>query len=240
MEVFMAESIPYEKGLTFEKVWAMFQETDKKFQETDKKFQKDMEQMRENLEQSRKEADREMRETREQMRESWEQSRKEAEQRRKAIDQQIDRVSKQMGDLHNSFGKLAEHLVAPGIAKRFNKLGFHFDDISPGGIRILDETGTNILTEIDLLLNNMEHVIALEVKSTPAEKDIAHHLKRLEILRWYMDKKKDKRKILGGIAGAIFPAKVKALTIEAGLYVLEQSGDTMKIEIPEGFKPREW
>jgi hypothetical protein len=31
---------PEYAGLTFEKVWAMFQETDKKFQETDKKFQK--------------------------------------------------------------------------------------------------------------------------------------------------------------------------------------------------------
>lgn len=29
----------YERPLTFEKVWAMFQETDKKFQDTDKKFQ---------------------------------------------------------------------------------------------------------------------------------------------------------------------------------------------------------
>lgn len=30
---------PDSSGLTFEKVWQMFQETDKKFQETDKKFQ---------------------------------------------------------------------------------------------------------------------------------------------------------------------------------------------------------
>lgn len=36
-----------EIGLTFEKVWTMFQETDKKFQETDKKFQETEKQMRE-------------------------------------------------------------------------------------------------------------------------------------------------------------------------------------------------
>lgn len=28
--------------------------------------------------------------------------------------------------------------------------------------------------------------------------------------------------------------------IEAGLFVIEQSGDTMKIDVPEGFQPREW
>ncbi len=36
-----------ESSLTFEKVWAMFQETDKKFQETDKKFQETEKQMKE-------------------------------------------------------------------------------------------------------------------------------------------------------------------------------------------------
>ncbi|MDR0586143.1 MAG: hypothetical protein LBG26_02785, partial [Treponema sp.] len=34
-----AVPLPGYEGLSFEKVWAMFQETDKKFQETDRKFQ---------------------------------------------------------------------------------------------------------------------------------------------------------------------------------------------------------
>jgi hypothetical protein len=38
----------------------------------------------------------------------------------------------------------------------------------------------------------------------------------------------------------VFPAEVKEATIEAGMYVIEQSGDTVRISIPEGFKPREW
>ena len=29
-------------------------------------------------------------------------------------------------------------------------------------------------------------------------------------------------------------------TIEAGLYVIEQSGDTMRINVPDGFVPRKW
>jgi hypothetical protein len=36
---------PGYEGLTFEKVWAMFQETDKKFQETDKKFKESQKMM---------------------------------------------------------------------------------------------------------------------------------------------------------------------------------------------------
>jgi hypothetical protein len=36
------------------------------------------------------------------------------------------------------------------------------------------------------------------------------------------------------------PDKVKTATLKAGLYVIIQTGDTVKIDIPEGFKPKAW
>jgi hypothetical protein len=36
------------------------------------------------------------------------------------------------------------------------------------------------------------------------------------------------------------PLQVKRYALKSGFYVIEQSGDTVKIDIPEGFKPREW
>ena len=36
------------------------------------------------------------------------------------------------------------------------------------------------------------------------------------------------------------PEKRKKAVIEAGLFAIEQSGDTMKIDVPEGFVPSEW
>ncbi|MDR1636944.1 MAG: hypothetical protein LBR93_06370 [Treponema sp.] len=152
----------------------------------------------------------------------------------------VARVGKEMGDLNNRFGELAEHLVAPGIVRHFNELGYHFGNSVIGRLKILDGPGQKVLTEIDLLMENGEYSIAVEVKSRPTLKDIAHHEKRLAILREYKDKQKDGRKILGAIAGAVFPDEVKKAVIEAGLYVIEQSGDTMRVNIPEGFEPREW
>jgi hypothetical protein len=55
-----------------------------------------------------------------------------------------------------------------------------------------------------------------------------------------MDRKNDKRKLRGAIAGAIYGKTVKEAVLEAGMYVIAQSGDTMKIEIPDGFTPRDW
>ena len=151
----------------------------------------------------------------------------------------IEDLGERMGYLSNRFGDLAEHLVAPGIEKRFNELGYHFRSIAPRGLKIIGQDGKT-KTEIDILLENCETIIAVEVKASPRVKDIEHHIRRLEILREFRTSFNDSRKILGAIAGAIFGAEEKNAAIEAGLYVLEQSGDTMKIDMPEGFIPHEW
>jgi len=38
----------------------------------------------------------------------------------------------------------------------------------------------------------------------------------------------------------VFLEDAKKATREAGLFAIEQSGDTMRIDAPEGFVPREW
>jgi hypothetical protein len=36
------------------------------------------------------------------------------------------------------------------------------------------------------------------------------------------------------------PKEVRNYTLKAGFYVIEQTGDTVTIDIPQGFKPRQW
>jgi hypothetical protein len=209
----------YPRGITFEQVWAAIMED------------------RKEGEQRRKENDRII----QKMQEEGDRREKEAERSRKENERIMKDLTLQMGGLHRSFGELAEHLVAPGIVSRFNEMGYHFDNSARQRMEIIDESGKQILTEIDLLLENGECLMAVEVKSSPAEKDIAHHIRRLEILRkWWERRQERPKRILGAIAGAVFPTSLKEAVIEAGLYVIEQSGDTMRIRVPEGFKPREW
>jgi hypothetical protein len=223
----------YPRGITFEQVWAALMEDRKRQEEIREKTEQD----RARAEQDRKENDRLI----QKIREKNEQHREELDRELRETNRTIDKLSKQMGGLHRSFGELAEHLVAPGIARRFNEMGYHFDSLAPQGIRIYDESRQKILTEVDILLENSECLMAVEVKVKPAEKDIAHHIGRLEILRDWREKRQEKpKRILGAIAGAVFPESLKEAVIEAGLYVIEQSGDTMKISVPEGFKPYEW
>ena len=176
------------EGLTFEKVWAMFRETDRRMQETARRM---------------KETDR------------------------------------RIGELSNRFGELAEHLVVPNIKEKFNALGYTFDKISQN-IDISDDLDRYSGAEIDILLENGDIAIAVEVKAKTLYKDVDRHAERMEVLRRWADRHNDKRKFLGAVAGAILTKEVRNYALKAGFYVIEQTGDTVKIDAPKGFKPREW
>jgi hypothetical protein len=84
-------------------------------------------------------------------------------------------------------------------------------------------------------------MMAVEIKTKPQERDVDELLKRLETLRAWADETMDRRKkILGALAEAIVTQAVRQYALKAGLYVIVQSGDTMKIVVPEGFVPRQW
>ena len=173
-------------------------------------------------------------ENREQMREMSQ----EADRRMKETDRRMKETDRRIGELGNRFGELAEHLVAPSIMEKFNALNFTFEQISQD-VKITDSSG-RFLAEIDILLENGDTVIFVEVKSKPLQKDVDDHVSRMEILRRRADTRNDTRKFQGAIAGAIMHDSVRDYAHKTGFYVIEQTGDTVKISIPEDFTPRQW
>jgi hypothetical protein len=201
------------RGLTFEDVWAMFRETDRKLQETGR-FIKEL----------TEKTDREMKEM--------------TAKTDRQIREMTARTDKQIGELGNRFGELAEHLVTPNIAEKFRRLKYTFTKAGPD-VEFFDRDG-KALTEVDVWLENGDFVMAVEVKSHLRKRDVDDHIRRMEILRRYLDERRDTRKLLGSVAGAIVRADLRNYALEQGFYVIEQSGDTVKIEPPEGFKLRVW
>ena len=209
------------RGLTFEKVWATMDRNAEEARERQKEYEERQKKYEEQREQKKKEYE--------------EQQKK----RQKEIDRQIKNLNEQMGGLHRSFGEMAEHLVAPGIIDKFNEMGFHIMKAATHGMKILDEN-KKVRTEVDLYMENGDYIFAIEVKARLGKKDIDEHRKQLEILRENANRTGDRRKILGGMAVAILEKGEKEAILDAGFYLLVQSGDTMKIDLPEGFVPREW
>ena len=192
-----------QESLTFEKVWALVQETNRSIKEL-------RNELRDELRESQRETDRQMKET--------------------AI---------LIGKLGNSFGALAEHLVVPNIMEKFNALGFDFTHVS-NGQKIKESGNPNTLAEVDIMLENGDIAIAVEVKAKAKRDDVDEHVQRMEVLRQAADRKGDKRKFLGAVAVAIMSDDIRNYIIKNGFYAIEQTGDTVKIVVPEGFTPREW
>ena len=150
-----------------------------------------------------------------------------------------EETGRQIGKLGNRFGELVEHLVVPGIMDKFNEQGFNFSRCSEN-VKLREPDSRGVCTEIDLMLENGEIVVAIEVKSKPSQADVDRHVWRMEVLRRTDIQQKDKRKYQGAIAGAIINQELRNYILKSGFYVIEQTGDTVKLTIPEGFVPREW
>ena len=148
-------------------------------------------------------------------------------------------INRWYDECESDFGDLYEYEIPEIVIRKFSRLGYHFTAIAKGGCTIWDNDG-KFKAQIDLLMENSDTIMAVDIIETPKVKHIEEHIKQLEILRDQYRKLNDRRQVEGAIAGAIFGVDEKKATIEAGLYVIEQSGDTMKIEVPDGFVPRRW
>jgi len=142
-----------------------------------------------------------------------------------------------IGGLHNSFGELAEHLVAPGIADRFVELGLQFAKMSPNAK--INRDG-KLVAEVDLWLENSATIIVVEIKAKVKSGDVREHGERLKKIREVNAANDDRRDIFGAVAGAVFGKAERNAARNAGFYVIVQSEDTMKMDIPEGFVPKVW
>jgi hypothetical protein len=197
---------------TFEKVWKMFQETDRRFQETDRRFQ---------------ETDQKIKETAEQMKETgrlFRESQEETARQMKETDRKIGRLGSRLGDL-------IEHLTASNIVEEFRKQNYDFTRVSRNN-KIKDEKN-RILAEIDILLENGEFAMVVEVKSRLTLADVKEHIKRMETLRRYADLHGDRRKFVSSVSGALIDEEARDFALHSGLYVLEHPGERVQIHAPE-------
>jgi hypothetical protein len=204
------------EGLTFEKIWAAMQETDRMIKETGLQIKETNQQI--------KETDRQMKETDRQMKETY---------------QQMKETDKRVGGITSRFGEIVEYMVVPNLVAKFREMEFEFTRVSQD-VEIADREH-DIFAEIDAFLENGDKVMIVEIKSKPHTDDINDHIRRMEKLRAYADLRNDKRKYLGAVAGVIFGEKVRDYTLKNGFYVVEPSGETFRITKPEGkYQPREW
>jgi hypothetical protein len=212
----MAETITheYQRNPIIDETWEIL----KKFSE---EFHQGMKELREQS----KETDRQMKETDQKMKET-----------ERILREQMKETDRRIGKLGNRFGEMVEYMVKPNLLTRFQELGFAFDKVAQQ-VTITDKVN-KIFTEIDMVLEDGDKAMLVEVKSKPSTGDISEHVERMAKVRAHADLHGDRRKFLGAVAGMIFNENEKQYALKNGFYVLEPSGETFNITIPDGIK--EW
>ena len=240
-------SIPdYPRNLTFEQVWAALMENREQLKETAREMRENAREAREMLEKEQKarEKEREMREKEREAREKArekerEKDREEARERQKEIERQMKDTDTRLGKLGNRFGEMVEYMVMPCLLEKFRELGFVFSKAYPHAT--IEDEKNNIITEIDITLENGDKVMIVEVKSKLTTDDITDHVERMKKIRFHADLHNDKRIFLGAIAGIVMSKSEKIFALKNGFYVVEPSGETFAITVPEGvYAPKEW
>ena len=164
---------------------------------------------------------------------------KETDRKMQETDRKMQETDRKIGKLGNRLGEMIEYMVMPNLLEKFPELGFVFTKAYPHAV--LRDEKNNFLTEIDVTLENGEKVMIVEVKTKPSTEDISDHVERMEKIRHYADQRNDKRKYLGAVAGMIINENEKLFAFKNGFYVVEPSGETFNIIVPEGsYAPREW
>jgi hypothetical protein len=224
---------------TADEIWAVLKETDRIVKETALR-QAETERMMKDTDRMMKQNARESAERSAALDKKFDRIAQENAERSAALDKKFDRLGLNVGGLNRSLGELIETLVAARLWEKFPEHGF---ERAYRRVPIYDETN-RVRTDIDILLSDTDKLMAVEVKhELDKEKYVDEHLKRMDLLREYPPVLVDMRdkQLIGALAGGAVDPGVMSAAYEAGFYVLELTGDSVRlVPPPPGFKPRRW
>jgi hypothetical protein len=145
----------------------------------------------------------------------------------------IKETQKNIGGLGNTLGSMVEHILTPNLPQKFKKLGYSFNRIATY------KFAEGVYAQIDGMLENGDQAVAVEVKTALRQKDIDEHVIRMEKIRAYANEHGDKRRFMGAMAATITDEPTKNYALKNGLFVIEPSGEDVKVTKPEQ-EPKVW
>jgi Skp family chaperone for outer membrane proteins/Holliday junction resolvase-like predicted endonuclease len=247
MEFAMPSAHQRPEPLSFEKVWAMFQETDRKFQETNSQFKE----TDKKLQTMFQETDRKFQETSLQFKETdkklqamfQETDRKFQESDRKFLETQAElarlerQAQKRYAKLETLFtgqwGKLIESLVEGRLVKLLNERNIKVKQT------FQNATDDSALMEIDIIADNTSETVVVEVKTTLKIDDVDYFIGKLERFKQTFPVFANK-KVYGAVAFLKSQSNIRAYAEKKGLFVIKATGESSSIVNKQEFSPKAW
>lgn len=155
----------------------------------------------------------------------------------KATDASIKALRQEMGRLGNRLGEFVQDMVQPAVVRLFQAQGIPVHRVYPNAVA--KRSSEEPAMEIDLLVINGNHAIAVECKSRLTTSDVDEHLARLAEFKAYFTEHADKA-LHGAVAGMSVPENVARYAERQGLYVLVQADDDVVVANRPDFTPKSW
>jgi len=148
---------------------------------------------------------------------------------------ELKEFGKRFDGLTSKWGRFVEGLLVPAVERLFKERGISVEKVTQ---RVkINKNGDTM--EIDVMVINREYVVLVEAKSTLAVENVNDHLERLARFKTFFPEYAD-RKVIGAVAGIVIDEEADRYAYKKGLFVIGQSGETVKILNDKKFIPRSW
>jgi hypothetical protein len=159
----------------------------------------------------------------------------EADRSMQELKQLVANTSREVAGLTTRWGQFVENLVEPAVIRLFQERGINVQESA----RRVKSRRPGAEMELDILAVDDDVAVVVEVKSRLSRNDVEEFLQKLDRFHVAFPHYAEYR-IYGAVAAIEIDQNVDRYAYQRGLFVICQSGDTVKIANDERFRARSW
>ncbi len=210
--------------VTIADIYKLFERTEAQFAE----FQQEAE--RRNAEAERRSAEAERRSAEAKVEDD--RRRVEANRTMEELKKQVQETTKAVNNLTTRWGRFVEEMVEPAVVRLFQERGI---DVTQTMSRLKSKR-PGAAMEIDIVAVNGSELVAVECKSRLSKDDVDDFVTRLRRFKVAFPQFREFQ-VYGAVAGIEIDQGIDAYAYRQGLFVIKQSGETVKIINDALFQP---
>lgn len=159
----------------------------------------------------------------------------EAERRLARAEAIAAQANQAVNNLSSRWGRFVENIVAPAALRLFQERGMAVQEVYQ---RVRSARG-KLNLEIDILVVDDDVAVVIEVKSRLTQDSVRQVLRTLERFKQAFPHYSSYR-LYGAVAAIEIDKDVDTYAYNQGLFVIQQSGDSVALSNTPDFKPRHW
>ncbi|NCQ67937.1 MAG: DUF3782 domain-containing protein [Microcystis aeruginosa L111-01] len=207
-------------AVTIADIYKLFERTESQFAE----FQKEADRRSAEADRRSAEADRRSAEA--------DRRREEANRTMEELKKQVQETTKAVNNLTTRWGRFVEEMVEPAVVRLFQERGI---DVTQTMSRLKSKR-PGAAMEIDIVAVNGSELVAVECKSRLSRDDVDDFVSRLQRFKVAFPQFREFR-VYGAVAGIEIDQGIDVYAYRRGLFVIKQSGETVKIINDVQFQP---